>query len=609
MTTENPTISSAPREPDQVHSGSATVPRRRRNTSLSARGEPMVWLTGGAIVVCLLMIVGLLGFVLYQGLGTFWPLPLVEVRLTDGRVLLGEPTRFDTYVFNQEQPKGTPLTNKPGVVSYILATDEEAGTQRVRYYIDRTLYRVGNFDLTGERFRWVNKDTIESIHHPQWAMVIERIAWGNAYGMLESIEVDGQVTTGPAQAWEVFREIHPQMRQLVRQKRTLQQGEGAAISKAYDDIRLMLRGVARRHGENSEEYRQAEASVAEKRAELDRRTTELNRQIAVLDQQMNRARLVVRSAQGQIIPADRSRPDEPMLVSQIVHAYPANQLTFGQKVGVYLERWREYLFDEPREANTEGGVWPAIVGTVLLTFIMIIFVVPVGVVAALYLREYAKQGTLVSIVRISVNNLAGVPSIVYGVFGLGFFCYLLGGTIDQIFFQNRLPDPTVGKSAMIWASLTLALLTLPVVIVATEEALAAVPRSMREGSYACGASKWQTIRRIVLPRAMPGVMTGMILALARGAGEVAPLMLVGAVKLAPDLPISSDPSELFGLRRSFMHLGFHIYDLGFQSPDSEAARSMVYTTTLLLIFIVVVLNFTAIWIRSRLRRAFAGGQF
>ncbi len=377
-----------------------------------------------------------------------------------------------------------------------------------------------------------------------------------------------------------------------------------------------------------------------------------------------------------------------MQVWQVVRTYPANQLGFFDKLGVYFGRWWEYLSDDPREANAEGGVYPAIIGTVLLTMLMVIVVVPIGVIAAIYLREYARQGLIVSIVRISVNNLAGVPSIVYGVFGLGFFCYIVGGWIDggpvkagfprppigvyvllavalvfalaaaiviswlagrlgksekvksersgivlgvaaflcwlitlglllavvfffpgfDGFYNAKLPDPTVGKSAMIWASLTLALLTLPVVIVASEEALAAVPKSMREGAYACGASKWQTIWRIVLPRALPGIMTGMILAIARGAGEVAPLMLVGAVKLAPELPLAMD-WPFFGTDRSFMHLGFHIYDLGFQSRNSEAAKSMVYTTTLLLISIVVTLNIIAILVRSRLQRSFAGGQF
>jgi phosphate transport system permease protein len=243
-----------------------------------------------------------------------------------------------------------------------------------------------------------------------------------------------------------------------------------------------------------------------------------------------------------------------------------------------------------------------------MTLLMSIAVVPFGVLASLYLREYAKAGPLVSGVRIAVNNLAGVPSIVFGVFGLGFFCYIMGANIDQLFFAAKLPNPTFGKGGVLWASFTLALLTLPVVVVATEEALAAVPGSMREGSYACGASKWQTIRRIVLPRAMPGIMTGFILAMARGAGEVAPLMLVGAVKLAPDLPIDGVFPFLHP-DRSFMHLGFHIYDVGFQSQNSEAAKPMVFTTTLLLIAIITALNLASVWIRSRLRQKFLGGTF
>ncbi|MDZ4200457.1 MAG: phosphate ABC transporter permease PstA, partial [Kiritimatiellia bacterium] len=267
-----------------------------------------------------------------------------------------------------------------------------------------------------------------------------------------------------------------------------------------------------------------------------------------------------------------------------------------------------FLADDPREANMEGGVFPAIFGTVVMTLVMSLAVVPFGVLAALYLREYAKAGPMISAVRIAVNNLAGVPSIVFGVFGLGFFCYLVGSGIDQTFFQAKLPSLTFGTGGILWASLTLALMTLPVVIVATEEALAAVPGSMREGSYACGASKWQTIRRIVLPRAMPGILTGAILAMARGAGEVAPLMIVGAVKLAPELPVD----RLFPFlhpERSFMHLGFHIYDLGFQSQNSEAAKPMVFTTTLLLILIVAALNMAAILIRTRLRKKFMTSAF
>jgi len=211
-------------------------------------------------------------------------------------------------------------------------------------------------------------------------------------------------------------------------------------------------------------------------------------------------------------------------------------------------------------------------------------------------------------VRIAVNNLAGVPSIVFGVFGLGFFVYSVGGTIDRIFFSEVLPTPTFGTGGILWASLTLALMNVPVVIVATEEALAAVPRGVREGSLACGASKWQTIQRVILPASAPGILTGLILAMARGAGEVAPLMLVGVVKLAPSLPLDTTYPFLH-LDQKFMHLGFHIYDLGFQSPDSEAATPMVFATTFLLILLVVLLNLGAILIRERLRKKYATAAF
>jgi phosphate transport system permease protein len=306
--------------------------------------------------------------------------------------------------------------------------------------------------------------------------------------------------------------------------------------------------------------------------------------------------------------ADVNGTTKSLPLSAIVRMYPANDLGVLGKLQVYLSRWWEFLTSEPREANTEGGVWPAIFGTAAMTLLLVVLVAPFGIITALYLREYARQGRLVSIVRISVNNLAGVPSIVYGVFGLGFFAYFIGGSIDRLFYPERLPNPTFGTGGLLWSSLTLALLTVPVVIVATEEALAAVPRSMREGALACGASKWQTIRTIVLPRALPGILTGVILAMARGAGEVAPLMLVGVVKLAPELPIDG-VFPFIHLERSFMHLGFHIYDVGFQSRNSEAGKPMVFMTTLLLIVLIFTMNIAAIIIRNRLKRRYAAGQF
>jgi phosphate transport system permease protein len=277
-------------------------------------------------------------------------------------------------------------------------------------------------------------------------------------------------------------------------------------------------------------------------------------------------------------------------------------------VQVYGSRLWEFFSSEPRESNTEGGIFPAIFGTVLMVMLMSIVAVPFGVLAALYLREYARQGLFVRIVRIAVNNLAGVPSIVFGLFGLGFFIYFVGGTLDRTFFADRLPTPTFGTGGILWAALTLGLLTVPVVIVASEEALGAVPRSMREASLAAGATKFQTIMRVVLPAAAPGILTGLILAMARGAGEVAPLMITGVVKLAPDMPIDGIAPFLH-LDRKFMHLGFHIYDVGFQSPNVEAAKPMVYATAIFLLLIVVALNLTAIVVRNHLRKRYQTSAF
>jgi phosphate transport system permease protein len=300
--------------------------------------------------------------------------------------------------------------------------------------------------------------------------------------------------------------------------------------------------------------------------------------------------------------------DATLFAGEIVDAWRPNKMGFGSKLGHYVAGVWGFMSGEPRESNTEGGIWPAIFGTCLMVMLMSVAVVPFGVMAAVYLHEYAKQGPLVRLVRIAIANLAGVPSIVFGLFGLGFFVYTVGGGIDELFFSDRLPNPTFGTGGILWGALTLALLTVPVVIVATEEALAAVPSANREGALALGSTKWEMIRRVVLPHAMPGILTGMILAVARGAGEVAPLMLTGAVKLAKDMPFDST-APFFHLDRKFMHLGFHIYDLGFQSPNVEAAKPLVYATTLLLIVLVVALNVTAIVVRARLRRRLEGHAF
>ena len=572
----------------------APARRRRRGraqASLLARGEPVVWLNSGALVVLLLMIVLLLLLVLWQGARTFWPVPVVHLRTLDGKVYAGEITRVEEYRPAPAVLSELPAEHKQEILRRI---EERRGKAR------RRLVRTGNFELTNTHFHWVDDFMLAGETKPAWSLVVERVEWGRFYGAPKEIRLDGKaIATDPAEVWSLFQLHHPAVRQRWHHRRQLETNDVGQVNRQLEAARLALRGVELGKGKQSPEYHEAQKRFRTVETEAKSEFERIREQITTIQKENDRYQLLLATATGQ---------EKLLAIGDIVRAYPANQLTPWGKLQVYASRWWEFLSDDPREANSEGGVLPAIWGTVAMTLIMSLAVVPFGVLAALYLREYAKAGPMVSAVRIAVNNLAGVPSIVFGVFGLGFFCYIIGASIDELFFVEKLPNPTYGTGGLLWASLTLALLTLPVVIVATEEALAAVPSSMREGSYACGASKWQTIHRIVLPRAMPGILTGTILAMARGAGEVAPLMLVGAVKLAPKLPLDSVFPYLHP-ERTFMHLGFHIYDLGFQSQNSEAAKPMVYTTTLLLIFIVAVLNLTSLWLRTRLRKRFVASQF
>jgi len=357
-------------------------------------------------------------------------------------------------------------------------------------------------------------------------------------------------------------------------------------------LRLQQRGLELKGRDDAANL----AEIESERVVLEKEYSELELELGRLYTQLRRDAVIVTTADGQEL-------ELPM--SSIIDAHRPNQMGLAGKIRHFFHNIWKFISDDPREANTEGGIFPAIFGTVLMVMLMSLFVTPLGVVAAVYLKEYARQGLFTRFIRIAVNNLAGVPSIVYGVFGLGFFVYTLGGSLDRLFFPEALPAPTFGTGGLFWASLTLALLTLPVVIVSTEEGLSRIPRSIREGSLALGATQWETLWRTVLPMASPGILTGLILAVARAAGEVAPLMLVGVVKLAPALPLDGNAPFLH-LDRKFMHLGFHIYDVGFQSPNVEAARPLVYATALLLVVVIVLLNLVAIQVRNRLSERYRG---
>lgn len=578
-------------EPSDEHK-LAMRPVRSAAWIASAYNEPGLWLTGGAMAVALGMIIVLLGYIAWEGFAAFWPRKVVEIRLFDGRIVCGEAVRSERFVPDRALLEDLPEEVRQKAASLLASQGS----------VRRRLIRVGNYELTGEHFRWVSDFEVTSAGEtfPPKVTVFERRAWGRFFGFLEAFVHEGKtVATSPEDVWRKFQQAHPQALALWKELRRLEREVMGRINRRMESARLALRRVELRHGEDSPEAETAREKWQQQQALLEDEAAQIRQEIEKVRERLGQWALEVSTADGQ---------KTTLLLSDIVRAYQPNTLSWWGQLKVYSARLWEFLSDEPREANSEGGVFPAIFGTVLMTLLMSLGVVPFGVVAALYLREYAKAGLVVSAVRIAVNNLAGVPSIVFGVFGLGFFCYTVGATIDQLFFAEKLPAPTYGSGGILWASLTLALLTLPVVIVATEEALAAVPNSLREGSYACGATKWQTIRRVVLPKAMPGVLTGMILAMARGAGEVAPLMLVGVVKLAPELPIDWEFPFLHP-ERSFMHLGFHIYDLGFQSQNAEAARPMVFATALLLVLIIFTLNLAAIFIRAKLRRRLQGPRF
>jgi phosphate transport system permease protein len=521
-------------------------------------GEPFIWLTGGALAVALIMVVGLIGVILSNALGFFWPAEVIRLTLRDGKSLAGS-------IVDRERIPGA------------------SGQERIKL-------KVGNRDLSGADFVWVDDAQIAARQRPADLAVIERTEWGLLIGTITALrEGERVIASGPA-AWQEASRRLPEAARLRREIRQVERADIGAINHEQERARLRLRGLEMKgvtSGPEVDALRARSAALQERYTEQERRLREL------------RGRET-----GSLVVTAEGGKEKVLPLAQVVHVHFPNQMSVGAKAVQYVTKVWEFVSEDPRESNTEGGVFPAIYGTVMMVLIMSLLVTPLGVLAAFYLREYARQGAFVSAVRIAVNNLAGVPSIVFGVFGVGFFIYFVGGTIDRLFFAEALPTPTFGTGGILWASLTLALLTIPVVIVATEEGLAAIPRGTREASLALGATKLETTLRVVLPAVMPSILTGLILAMARAAGEVAPLMITGVVKLAPSLPIDGGWPFLH-LDRKFMHLGFHIYDVGFQSPNVDAARPMVFTTTLLLLVLVVLLNLFAISMRNRLRRRYA----
>jgi phosphate transport system permease protein len=614
-------------------------------------GETNVWLCSLGLAVGLSMVVALLSYIAVKGLDVFWPKPIRIYEVAKPGAEGAEPER-ERYLaeFRRAQTKRLP--------------GEEP--------VEESNLFVGSREIGGA-FRWVLDEQILSAEKPESAMRIERMELGHAIGLPMELRLGDErvVAADDPEFWRTLAKEIEIVTERRAEIRRLERNDIGAIARKIRENTLAIRGLESDARLSDEERDARVAAINEENAAL----TEKNQALIA------QARELRDRQHENVLVYDIVRREAPveLHLGEVVSIERPNQLGAFGKLGTFGKRFWSFVSSWPRDANTDGGIWPAIFGTFVMTVIMSLLVTPFGVIAAIYLREYAKQGLVVKAVRISVNNLAGVPSIVFGVFGVGFFIYTVGGFIDGgsrdpfesgtfwvvavlfIFFAfaavvlsvlnfpkpgqppvagwrralnaglwigsvvllvagvwknpffggfyaNALPTPTFGTGGIFWASLTLALLTLPVVIVATEEALAAVPRGVREAALACGASKWQTIQRIVLPSAAPGILTGVILAMARGAGEVAPLMLVGVIPAASELVIDG-VAPFIHVERKFMHLGFHIFDVGFQSPDSEAARPLVFATTFFLITLVVLMNLAAISIRNYLRERYKAATF
>ncbi|ENM5729923.1 phosphate ABC transporter permease PstA [Vibrio mimicus] len=535
-------------------------------------GAPWIWLTGGAVSVSLIAVLGLLLVIGWRGLTYFWPAPLLEWQTPDGQVVIGELYARESVPVSHLKEMNLPLPEE--VEAAGLAT--------------RLNIKVANRDLYGSDFVAILDFQVEFKGAPQGWAVIERSRGGQLFGKPISFDAVDEQGEQPLdlrlqQALQKAQAIREQVNTIVEQ-------QVRVISGDLEKLRLEKRRK-QLNNQLSDEFLQ---NYVLRKSRLEAELSDVQAQLDALRAPLDQQFLHVADMRGQTV----SVP-----LSEILDFWYPNDMNFAQKLAEWGKQAWRFLSESPRESNSEGGVFPAIFGTVFLVIIMSIIVMPLGVVAAIYLHEYAKEGAFTRMIRVAVINLAGVPSIVYGVFGLGFFVYTIGASVDNLFYAERLPTPTFGTPGLLWSALTLAVLTLPVVIVATEEGLSRIPNSVRHGSLALGATQFETIWRIVLPMASPAIITGLILAIARAAGEVAPLMLVGAVKLASSLPVDGE-FPFIHLERKFMHLGFHIYDIGFQTNNIEAARPLVYATSFLLVTVIVALNLTAISIRNNLREKY-----
>jgi phosphate transport system permease protein len=528
----------------------------------SDRGAVGVFASGLGTLSVLFLLTVLLAIVVGNAFVWFWPASIAEIEMTDGGTVVGQ-------LFGREPTSA-----------------ERPPQWRVK---------VGNREINNRDFVWIDAQQIRGLKRPSGLVRIARTRNGDAYGRIVAVtSMDGQ---------KINVHDHQSVRELVRTASRFQQDlrdlrlQHEKARRPLTRTEHRMDRLRRSHKAGTAETQQALALL---QADHSRYHRELGPELERLEGKIAHRRELLAVGRLELAAGDAS---VTVPLSQMVEVVWGNDMSLLERIVYTVLRGVRFLSEDPRSANTEGGIYPILFGTVLMVLLMSIAVMPFGVLAAVYLDEYAKRGRMLRLVRRAIHNLAGVPSIVFGMFGLAFFVYALGGAVDRSFFADDLPAPTFGTGGILWASLTLAVLTIPVVVVATTEGLQAVPRGWRDGSVALGATRWQTLRSVVLPAAVPGMLTGLILAVGRAAGEVAPLMLTGAVKLAHGLPLDGEPPFLH-LQRKFMHLGFHIYDISMQSPDVEASKPMAFASTLVLLALVVIINLTAIVIRRHLHSVY-----
>jgi len=529
------------------------------------------WLTGGAVALSLLAFLLLIALLAWSGVRYFWPQPVTLFTLNNGQQMLGELTSSQSISRERLQASGAPLPEK------------------LPEQVTRYLIKTGNRDFSDSDFHSLLSSDIRVSARPGDVIALQRRVGGMAYGWFEGLRDNGR----PLVAANMMRELQLRIKETRQRQQRAEKIRHVAMAQLNGEMEQLEHRRQRLQQEQSYTP-QAQSIWQADSAEIQRRFRQQAQELAGLSRENDGTELILRDVAGErhVIP-----------LTQILAAWYPNAMGYGDKWHHFGQQLWRFVSGASGGSLGEDGVFPAIFGTVLMVLLMSIVVMPLGVVAAIWLHEYAGNSLMTRLVRIAVVNLAGVPSIVYGVFGLGFFVWLVGGSLDKLFFAQALPDPTFGTPGLLWASLTLALLTLPVVIVATEEGLSRIPRSLRQGSLALGATQAETLWHVVLPLSVPAMLTGLILAVARAAGETAPLMLVGVVKMVPELPVDTVFPYLH-LDRKFMHLGFQIYDLAFQNPHAQADRPLVFATALLLVLIILALNLLAMVLRHRLRERY-----